>query len=161
MVAGDHLCDQAVQLTVVAYKASTWSAKSNAIAHTGPPCPPPVVADDSGVTYPLAAYLDFDTGTIGSFNNESDVLWQLSGGFRIIGMNGMRFANVGLGGGVPSYVGCSTSSRTETAIYTPSLQNGTRLCFNTTDGNLAGLYVEQIQPDDSLLISFVTWEGSP
>jgi len=34
-----------------------------------------------------------------------------------------------------------------------------RLCIDTTEGNLAGLRVDEIRPDEELVISFVTWEG--
>ncbi len=158
---GDFFCGQTVQLTVVAFKGTSWSERSNAIAHTGPLCDPPIVSQGSNVTMAIPSYLDFDGGGVAPYSLDVDMLWQQSGGYRILGMNGMRFANVGIGGDVPSYTGCFVSTRTQPAIYTPTLQNGTRLCFNTTDGNLAGLVVLQIQPDDSLLVSFVTWEGTP
>ena len=60
---------------------------------------------------------------------------------------------------LPSFYGCSIQAKAEVAIYIPTLQAGTRLCFNTTDGNLAGFRVDEIQPDHDLVISYVTWEG--
>ena len=36
-------CDKTVDLTVVAYRGSVWSAPSNAVQYVGPPCPPPIL----------------------------------------------------------------------------------------------------------------------
>jgi hypothetical protein len=36
---------------------------------------------------------------------------------------------------------------------------GTLLCYNTTGGNLAGIRVDEIQADEDIVLSFVTWEG--
>ena len=156
---GDYFCGETVDITIVAYRGAQTSDPSNAVAYTGPPCPPPIVVQASGVTMALPSYLDLDTGALGPYDANVDLLWQSSGGYRIIGMNGMRFANVGVGGGLPSYAGCLAASRTESAVYVPTLQAGTRLCFNTTEGNLAGFRVDQIQPDHDLVVSYVTWEG--
>jgi hypothetical protein len=61
---------------------------------------------------------------------------------------------------VPSYAGCSSTPRNATGgMSVPTLQAGMRLCIDTTDGNLAGLRVDEVQPDEDLVISFVTWEG--
>jgi methionine-rich copper-binding protein CopC len=156
---GDYFCGETVDITVVAYKGSLTSDPSNAVQYTGPPCPPPVVVQASGVTMAIPSYLDLDTGALGDYDADVDLLWQSSGGYRIIGMNGMRFTTMGIGPNLPSFHSCSTSAKAEVAIYIPTLQAGTRLCFETTDGNLAGFRVDEIQPDHDLVISYVTWEG--
>lgn len=156
---GDYFCGQTVQITIVAYRGAQWSAPSNAVPYVGPPCPPPIVVQASGVTMALPSYLDLDTGALGSYDANVDLLWQKSGGYRVIAMNGMFFTNMGVGPGLPSFAGCASAPMSEQAIYTPTLQAGTRLCFLTTAGNIAGFYVQEIQPDDDLVISYVTWEG--
>jgi hypothetical protein len=74
-------------------------------------------------------------------------------------MNNMMFADMGVGARVPAYQSCSSASMTESAIYVPALQAGTRLCFNTTEGNLAAVRVDEIQDDYDMVVSFITWEG--
>jgi hypothetical protein len=111
------------------------------------------------VTMAIPSYLDLDTGALGDYDADVDLLWQSSGGYRIIGMNGMTFANVGVGPSLPSFHSCSAAAKAEVAIYTPTLQAGTRLCFKTTGGKLAGIRVDEIQPDHDLVISYVAWQG--
>ena len=148
-----------MQISIVAYKGDTWSDPSNAVEYDPPPCPPPTVAEGTGVTLPKPSYFDLDAGAICDFDASRDFLWQTSGGDRVIGMNSMRFADLGIGPRVPLHHSCSDATRNEPAIYVPALAAGTRLCFNTTDGNLAGVRVDEIQPDGDLVISFITWEG--
>jgi hypothetical protein len=159
----DVWCDQTVDITVVAYRGGQWSDPSNAVQYTGPPCAPPVVAQGSGLTMALGECIDLDSRVVEPLSPGSEMLWQKPGGTLVLlAVNGTTWANVGLGGSVPSYVGCSSTPRTATGgVSVPTLQAGTRLCLDTTDGNLAGLYVDEIQPDDHLVISFVTWEGTP
>jgi hypothetical protein len=156
---GEHLCGDTVQISIVAYKKDAWSDPSNAVAYDPPPCPPPTVAEATGLVLPKPTYIDLDTGSIGDFDANTDFLWQASGGDRVIGMNSMRFADLGLGPRVPLHHSCSEATRNESSIYVPALAAGTRLCFDTTDGNLAGVRVDEIQPDGDLVISFITWEG--
>ena len=159
--SGEYFCDETVEITIVAYEDGQTSEPSNAVEYTGPSCPPPVVVQASGVTMALDSYLDLDTGALGDYDANVDLLWQANGDYRIVGMNEMQFANVGVGDGLPSYTACSSVSRTGVAIYVPALEQGTRLCFDTTEGNLAGFYVEEIQPDYDLVVSYVTWQGTP
>jgi len=157
----DVWCDQTVSLTVVAYKGDKWSAPSNEVQYVGPPCPPPIVAQGSGLTLALGECIDLDSGGVEPLGPGSEMLWQKPGGtlfFRAV--NGTKWASVGVGSGVPSYAGCSSTPRTATGgLSVPTLQVGMRLCIDTTEGNLAGLRVDEIRPDEELVISFVTWEG--
>lgn len=44
-------------------------------------------------------------------------------------------------------------------VSVPTLRAGARLCVEMAGGNLAGLRPDEIQPDEDVVISFVTWEG--
>jgi hypothetical protein len=159
----DVWCDETVDLTVVAYRGSVWSDSSNAVQYVGPPCPPPVVAQGT-VTLALGDGLDLDTGASGALNAASELLWQKSGGALFLrAVNGMSFGVAGaVGSSVPSYTFCESMTKSATGgVSVPSLTAGTLLCYNTTDGNLAGIRADEIQADEDIVLSFVTWEGAP
>lgn len=156
--SGDYFCDQTVEIAVVAYKGDQTSDLSNAVSYTGPPCPPSALVQASGVKMTLSSHLDLDTGALGGYSANVDLLWQSSDGYNIAAMNGTKLLDLGVGDGLPSYANCSSFSITGAAIYVPTLQKGTRLCFTTTEGNLAGFYVENIESDYDMVISYVTWQ---
>jgi hypothetical protein len=157
----DVWCGKTVSLTVVAYKGDKWSAPSNAVQYVGPPCPPPVVAQGSA-TMMLGNGLDLDTGTVGALSGDSDLMWQKPGGTLLLrAVNGMSFGVMGVvGPSIPSYATCDAMAKISYGgIPVPDLQVGTLLCYNTTGGNLAGIRVDEIQADEDIVLSFVTWEG--
>jgi hypothetical protein len=155
---GDYFCEQTVQVTVVAYKGDIRSALSNAVTYTGSTCPPQALTEVTRLTMGLSTYLDLDAGGLSDYDAAVDLEWQSSGGYYIAGVNGMQFANLGVGTGVPGYASCSAVEKNLGTLYTPDLQAGTRLCVETTEGNLAGLRVEEIKSDYNLVVSFVTWQ---
>ena len=99
------------------------------------------------------------------FGGDSDFLWRKPGGtlmLRAVDVNGVRFGTIGEGPSVPSYTGCSSLPRSAMGgVSVPALEAGTRLCVETAGGNPAGLRADEIQPDEDVVISFVTWEGIP
>jgi hypothetical protein len=156
-------CDTTVNLTVVAYRGSVWSAPSNAVQYSGPPCPPPIVAQGSA-TIELGYCLDLDSGTVEPYSGDSELLWQKPGGVLLLrAANGLSFGVAGaVGPSVPSYTFCESMTKSATGgVSVPTLQVGTLLCYNTTSGNLAGIRVDEIQADEDIVLSFVTWEGAP
>ncbi len=153
-------CGRTVHLTVVAYRAGVWSAPSNPVQYVGPRCTPPELVRRTYLAVPLQTFVDLDAGTLGSWTTDVDLLWQSSGGLRLITANGVRFANVGPGMRLPSYVDCYDAGKGLSGIYVPDLQAFTLLCLETTDGNVTALRVDEIQSNNRLKISYVTWEGS-
>ena len=155
-------CDKTVDLTVVAYRGSVWSAPSNAVQYVGPPCPPPILVQGSA-TMVLGNGLDLDTGTVGALGGESDLMWQKPTDLFLRAVNGMSFGVAGaVGPSVPSYTFCESMAKTDTGgVAAPTLTVGTLLCYNTTEGNLAGIRVDEIQADEDIVLSFVTWDETP
>jgi hypothetical protein len=161
--SGEHFCGETVHITLVAYKGDSWSDPTNEVQYIGPPCALPVVAQDSGVTMVLGNALDLDTGTVGPLNSAAEILWQNPGNLFLRAVNGMSFGTMGaVGPSVPSYGACEAMTKSSLGgVSVPTLQAGTRLCYDTTEGNLAGIRVDEIQADDDIVLSFVTWEGVP
>lgn len=154
-------CDKTIALTVVAYRGSVWSAPSNAVQYVGPPCPPSVVVQGS-VTIIQGRSLDMDSGTVGPLDADSEFLWQKPGGILFLrAVNGLTFGVAGaVGPSVPSYTFCDSLPKDSSdGVAVPTLTVGTLLCYNTTEGNLAGIRVDEIQADEDIVLSFVTWEG--
>jgi hypothetical protein len=157
----DVWCDQTVDLTVVAYRGATWSDPSNAVQYTGPPCSPSVLTQGS-VSIVLGNGLDLDTGTVGALDVNSEMLWQKPGGSLLLrAMNGASFGVMGaVGPSVPSYAACDSLAK-DAFGGVPAPAVGTLLCYSTTEGNLAGIRVDEIQADEDIVLSFVTWEKTP
>jgi hypothetical protein len=153
-------CGKTVRITVVAYRAGVWSAPSNPVQYTAPPCQPPVVTAAFGVVMDLQTCIDLDTGALGDWTSDMEFLWNSSGGLRIVAYLPAKLANVGLGPCLPTYTECYGVGKGLSFIYAPPLQTGSRLCFETKDGNLTALRVDEIQPDHDLVISYATYEGS-
>lgn len=156
-------CGKTVDLTVVAYRGAVWSDPSNAVQYSGPPCPPPVLAQGS-VTIILGHCLDLDSGTVGPLDADSELLWQKPGGTLFLrAVNSTSFGVAGaVGPSVPSYTFCESMAKTATGgVPVPTLTIGTLLCYNTTEGNLAGIRVDEIQADEDIVLSFVTWDETP
>jgi hypothetical protein len=159
----DVWCDKTVDLTVVAYRGAVWSSPSNAVQYAGPPCPPPVVAQGS-TTMALGQYLDLDSGTVGSSSGDADLFWYKPGSNpMLVAENGTSFGVAGaVGPSVPSYTFCDSMTKSSTGgVAVPTLTVGTLLCYNTTAGNLAGIRVDEIQADEDIVLSFVTWDTTP
>lgn len=159
----DVWCDKTVALTVVAYRGTVWSEPSNAVQYAGPPCPPPVVAQGSA-TLALGESLDLDTGTVGPLGGDAELLWQKPGGTLFLrAANGVSFGVAGaVGPSVPSYAFCGSMAKSSTGgVSVPTLKVGTLLCYNTTGGNLSGIRVDEIQADEDIVLSFVTWDKTP
>lgn len=79
---------------------------------------------------------------------------------RAVDVNGIGFGTIGEGLSVPSHTGCSSLPRSAMGgVSVPTLRAGARLCVEMAGGNLAGLRPDEIQPDEDVVISFVTWEG--
>jgi hypothetical protein len=158
----DVWCDKTVDLTVVAYRGSVWSDPSNAVQYGGPPCPPPVLAQGS-VTMVLGNGLDLDTGTVAALGDDSDLIWHKPGGTLMLrAMNGVSFGTLAVGPSVPSYTTCdSLPKHAYGGVVVPTLTVGTLLCYNTTEGNLAGMRVDEIQANEDIVLSFVTWDETP
>jgi hypothetical protein len=67
-----------------------------------------------------------------------------------------------VGPSVPSYTFCDSMTKSATGgVSVPTLTVGTLLCYNTTEGNLAGIRVDEIQADEDIVLSFVTWDTTP
>ena len=159
----DVWCDKTVDLTVVAYRGAVWSAPSNAVQYAGPPCPPSIVAQGSA-TLVLGESLDLDTGTVGPLSGDAELLWQKPGGTLFLrAASGVSFGVAGaVGPSVPSYTFCDSMTKSSTGgVSVPTLTVGTLLCYNTTEGNLAGIRVDEIQADEDIVLSFVTWDTTP
>jgi hypothetical protein len=156
----DVWCGKTVDLTVVAYRGSVWSDPSNAVQYGGPPCPPPVVAQGS-VTIILGHCLDLDSGAVGPYDGDSDLMSLKPINLELRAMNGMSFGTLAVGPSIPSYTTCdSLPKHAYGGVVVPTtLTVGTLLCYNTTEGNLAGIRVDEIQADEDIVLSFVTWEG--
>jgi hypothetical protein len=157
----DVWCEETVDLTVVAYKGAVWSGPSNAVQYVGPPCPPPILAQGS-VTMVLGNGLDLDTGTVGALSGDSDLMWQKPVSLLLRAVNGMSFGTLAVGPSVPSYTTCDSLVKNAFGgVPVPTLTVGTLLCYNTTEGNLAGIRVDEIQADEDIVLSFVTWDETP
>jgi hypothetical protein len=158
---GEQFCGETVDITLVAYKGNTWSEPSNAVQYVGSPCPPPIVAEGTGVTMALGNGLNLDSGTVGALDSDSDLMWQNPGSLFLRATNGTSFGMMGaVGPSVPTYPACHSMPKTSFGgVSVPTLKVGTLLCYNTTEGNLAGIRVDEIQPDDDIVLSFVAWEG--
>jgi hypothetical protein len=156
-------CDKTVDLTVVAYRGAVWSNPSNAVQYVGPACSSPVVAQGSGVTIVLGHGLDLDSGTVGPLDGDSDLLWQKPLDLVLRAVNVTSFGVAGaVGPSVPTYAACDAMVKNAFGgVSVPTLTAGTLLCYNTTAGNLAGIRVDEIQADEDIVLSFVTWEGTP
>jgi len=129
-------------------------------------CEAPVVTQATGLTLPMSSLLDLDTGAVCDQSTSEDAdLWWKAGleGAAISGMHGVMLADLGVGEGLPEPGACFSAAVSEPSIQTPLLQPGHRLCFSTTDGNLAAVYVEELNVpgDHDLVLSFVTWQESP
>jgi hypothetical protein len=159
----DVWCDKTVDLTVVAYRGAVWSDPSNAVQYAGPPCPPSILAQGS-VTLMLGESLDLETGTVGPLSGDAELLWQKPGGTLFLrAVSSVSFGVAGaVGPSVPSYTFCDSMTKSSTGgVSVPTLTVGTLLCYNTTGGNLAGIRVDEIQMDEDIVLSFVTWEKTP
>jgi len=157
-------------LSIVAYDtdvaASEPAVVTLHVVCNDPPCLPTVAAQGTEVTLPMSALLDLDSGAVSDTDDEGVAdLWWRAGleGAAIVGMHGMMLADLGVGDGLPTAADCFSTPLTAPSIQTPLLQSGYRLCFNTTEGNLAALYVEDIQVPGAhnLVLSFVTWQEAP
>jgi hypothetical protein len=158
----DAWCDHTVDITVVAYRGSVWSDPSNAVQYVGPPCPPSIVAQGS-VTMVLGNGLDLDAGTVGPLDGDSDLMSLKPIDLELRAMNGMSFGILAVGPSIPSYTTCESMAKNAygSVVVPTTLTVGTLLCYNTTEGNLAGIRVDEIQADEDIVLSFITWDGTP